>query len=81
MRRYPVERSVLQRETFELETPFGIITMKRAVLPNNTEKVAPEYESAKRLAAEKGVSVREVFAAAEQALKTFSVVCNFSHNT
>jgi uncharacterized protein (TIGR00299 family) protein len=60
IRRFSVERTVLHREPCQLETPWGKIDAKKTILPDGTEKTAPEFESAKRLAAEKGISVREI---------------------
>jgi uncharacterized protein (TIGR00299 family) protein len=60
IRRYPVERTVLRREACRIDTTFGEVEAKRAMLPDGTEKISPEFESIKRLAADKGVSVREM---------------------
>ncbi len=60
IRRWPVERSVLHREPCQLETPWGILDAKRAYLPDGTQRVAPEFESVKRLAVEQGVAVRTI---------------------
>jgi uncharacterized protein (TIGR00299 family) protein len=62
IRRSQLERSVLRREQCSIATPWGNLTAKRAVLPDGTVKVSPEFEDAKRLAAEEKVPVREVFA-------------------
>lgn len=61
IRRWPVERTILHRETCDITTPWGPLQVKRATLPDGTEKIAPEFESVKRLAAERKVSVREIF--------------------
>ncbi|MCL2709356.1 MAG: nickel pincer cofactor biosynthesis protein LarC [Planctomycetaceae bacterium] len=60
VRRYPVERTVLYREPHRIKTPWGEVEAKRAFLPDGTEKIAPEFESVKRLAAAKGVPVWKV---------------------
>ena len=60
VRRWPVERTVLHREPCQLTTHWGVVDGKKAVLPNGTEKFSIEFESAKRLAREKGCSVREI---------------------
>jgi len=59
-RRYPVERTTLYREPHRIKTPWGEIDAKRAFLPDGTEKVSPEFESVKRLAAAKGVPVWKI---------------------
>ncbi|MDR2754517.1 MAG: nickel pincer cofactor biosynthesis protein LarC [Planctomycetaceae bacterium] len=61
IRRFPVERTVLHREPCRIETPWGTIDAKKTVLPNGNEKITPEFESVKRLAAENNISVREIF--------------------
>ena len=60
IRRYPVERTALYREPHRVKTPWGDVDAKRAFLPDGTEKIMPEFESVKRLAAAKGVSVRKI---------------------
>lgn len=61
IRRWQVERTVLHRETGQMPTPWGMLDTKRTMLPNGKEKIAVEFESAKRIAAEKGISVRELY--------------------
>ena len=60
VRRYPVERTALYREPHRLKTPWGDIDAKRAFFPDGTEKIAPEFESVKRLAAAKGIPVWKI---------------------
>ncbi len=61
VRRWLVERTVLEREACQRETPWGLVDAKRAVLPDGTEKIAPEFESLRKIARENNVSLREVF--------------------
>jgi uncharacterized protein (TIGR00299 family) protein len=61
VRRFPVERTVLHREHCRIETSWGKIDAKRIILPDGNEKITPEFESVKRLAAENNISVREIF--------------------
>ncbi|MDR0706099.1 MAG: nickel pincer cofactor biosynthesis protein LarC [Planctomycetaceae bacterium] len=61
VRRFPVERTVLYREPCRIETTWGKMDAKKVVLPNGHEKITPEFESVKRLAAENNISVREIF--------------------
>jgi uncharacterized protein (TIGR00299 family) protein len=60
IRRYPVERTVLHREPHRIETPWGDVEAKRAFFPDGTEKISPEFESIKNLAATKGIPVRKI---------------------
>ena len=55
-----VERTVLPREACKMSTPWGEVDAVRATLPDGTQKIAPEFESAKRLAEEHNVPLREV---------------------
>jgi uncharacterized protein (TIGR00299 family) protein len=58
------ERIELKRIAAHVDTPFGRIEVKRAVLPGGGVKTAPEYESCRKVAKKHGVTVREVFEAA-----------------
>ncbi|MDR1477746.1 MAG: nickel pincer cofactor biosynthesis protein LarC [Planctomycetaceae bacterium] len=60
VRRRAVERTVLRREVCKMKTIYGNIDAKRLFLPDGTEKVSPEFESAKKLAKEKNVPVQEI---------------------
>ncbi|MDR3196677.1 MAG: nickel pincer cofactor biosynthesis protein LarC [Planctomycetaceae bacterium] len=61
IRRFPVERTVLYREPCQIETSWGKIDAKRVILPDGNEKITPEFESVKHLAAKNKISVREIF--------------------
>ncbi|MDR1924665.1 MAG: nickel pincer cofactor biosynthesis protein LarC [Planctomycetaceae bacterium] len=65
IRRWSVERTILRREPCQLKTPWGYIDAKRLTLPDGTEKTSPEFESAKKLAIEKGISVREILSSSQ----------------
>ena len=60
VRRYPVERTILYREPHRIKTPWGEVEAKRGFLPDGTEKISPEFESVKRLAAAKGIPVWKI---------------------
>jgi uncharacterized protein (DUF111 family) len=60
VRHYPAERTVLYREPHRIATPWGEVEAKRAFLPDGTEKISPEFESVKRLAAARGISVWKI---------------------
>ncbi len=61
------ERIELPRSTAHVDTPFGRIAVKRAMLPGGSFKTAPEYESCRKAARKSGVTVREVFEAVSAA--------------
>ncbi len=57
----PVERLTLPRIIKEVETPYGTIRVKVSRDDQGGVNVAPEYEDCKRLAGEKGVSLKEIY--------------------
>ncbi len=70
VRRSIVERTVLARESVEVQTPWGKIAGKIAFLPYGAQRFAPEYEDCRRIASQRGVSLSEVMAAAVAAFQT-----------
>jgi uncharacterized protein (DUF111 family) len=69
VRRSTVMRTVLAREEFEVETPWGPVAGKVAYLPDGTRRFTPEYEAAHRIAAQQGKALAEVTAAAHAAFR------------
>ena len=66
VRKTIAERRKLAREFAEVKTPFGKVTVKIGRFGGRVAQTAPEFESAKKLAAKAGVPVKQVF---ESALK------------
>jgi uncharacterized protein (TIGR00299 family) protein len=64
VRTYDVRRKVLDRESVPVETPFGEVRMKVSRMNGSVLNVTPEYEDCQRLAAEKGIPLKQVIAAA-----------------
>jgi uncharacterized protein (TIGR00299 family) protein len=64
VRRSEWERSELERETRPVETPYGTVRVKLGRRGAVVYNAWPEFEDCQRLAAEKGVAVKEVLAAA-----------------
>jgi uncharacterized protein (TIGR00299 family) protein len=64
VRRYPVDRSILDREFVEVNTEYGKINIKVSKLDGEVVNVAPEYEDCARIAREKNVPLKTVQAAA-----------------
>jgi pyridinium-3,5-bisthiocarboxylic acid mononucleotide nickel chelatase len=60
-------RKTLSREFCKVETGFGPITMKVSLLDGKQVNFVPEFEDCRRLAAENGVALKEVQAAAVHA--------------
>lgn len=64
VRTYDVRRKVLDRELVPVETPFGEVRMKISRMNGSVLNATPEYEDCQRLAAEKGIPLKQVIAAA-----------------
>ena len=64
VRTHEVRRRTLKREIIAVETPLGEIRMKISRLNGTMLNAAPEYEDCQRLAAEKGIPLKEVLALA-----------------
>lgn len=64
VRKTLAERRKLRREFEEVTTPYGKVTVKIGRLDGKVVQAAPEFESAKKLAAKAGVSVKVIFEAA-----------------
>lgn len=60
VRRYPVEREVLERRIEEVSTPYGQAKVKVCIL-DGKEIRYPEYESVKKLAREQGMAYEEMY--------------------
>jgi pyridinium-3,5-bisthiocarboxylic acid mononucleotide nickel chelatase len=64
VRTYEVQRKTLEREFVPVETAFGEVRMKLSRMNGTILNVAPEYEDCQKIAAEKGVPLKQVIAAA-----------------
>ncbi len=67
VRRWPVSRHKLERRPHDVETAWGTIQGKLATLGDGTISFSPEYESCRRVAAEKNVPLKDVYEAARRA--------------
>ena len=67
VRRFPVERTCMARSTFEVETEFGKVRVKKSVL-GGIEKIKPEFDDLKACADKAGVPIREIQKAVEKKL-------------
>jgi pyridinium-3,5-bisthiocarboxylic acid mononucleotide nickel chelatase len=67
VRRYPVSRHKLKRQATEVETPFGPIRGKLGWLDGRPPTFSPEHDDCARVAAERGVALRDVYNAAHAA--------------
>lgn len=67
IRRYPATRHKLQRKPHMVATAWGPIQGKLGWLEGRPPVFTPEYEDCARVAREKGVALRDVYAAAQRA--------------
>jgi hypothetical protein len=66
VRRYPVERVVLERSTEDFSSSLGNIKVKRLLLPDGRSRIAPEFEECRRLALATGLPLLEVYKTIER---------------
>jgi pyridinium-3,5-bisthiocarboxylic acid mononucleotide nickel chelatase len=64
VRTYEVHRQTLNRETVPVDTPLGAIRMKVSRLNGAILNAAPEYDDCQRIAAQKGVPLKQVLSTA-----------------
>jgi uncharacterized protein (TIGR00299 family) protein len=64
VRTYDARRRTLQRESISVETPLGTVRMKVSRLNGHILNAAPEYEDCRRIAAERGIPLKQVLAEA-----------------
>jgi uncharacterized protein (TIGR00299 family) protein len=69
VRRYPVERYKLERRACTVETPWGPVQGKLGWRDGQPPSFSPEFEDCARIARERGVALREVYARAEEAYR------------
>ncbi len=70
VRRTTAERRKLRREIARVATPLGEVEVKLGRLDGRLVQAAPEFESCRKVALERGVPLREVYDAALRALET-----------
>ncbi|HAZ62262.1 MAG TPA: nickel pincer cofactor biosynthesis protein LarC [Armatimonadetes bacterium] len=70
VRYYAAERHCLEREWHEVTTAWGLVPVKVARAGGQVINVAPEYEACRALAEETGVTLKEVYVAAEYLART-----------
>ena len=64
VRAHEVRRRTLAREWVPVATPFGEVRMKISRMNGSVLNAAPEYEDCRRIAAERGIPLKQVMAAA-----------------
>jgi uncharacterized protein (TIGR00299 family) protein len=73
VRRQRVDRTELPRETLEVQTEYGPIPVKVALLDGRPLKSKPEYEACRRIALERGIPIRSVYEAVAGCLDSLGV--------
>lgn len=61
LRSHNISKTMLKRDVSAVSTKYGDISVKNAYFRGRKIKSKPEYEDCKRLAKEKGVSVKEIY--------------------
>ncbi len=61
IRKYPVEKTMLERKSDMLETPLGKVQIKSAFYKGRVLKSKPEYEDCLRIAKEQQIPLSEVY--------------------
>jgi hypothetical protein len=61
LRTQRISKTMLKRDFSVRSTKYGAITMKNAYFHGRKIKSKPEYEDCRRLAGEKGVSIKEIY--------------------
>lgn len=69
IRRWPASRHKLERRPHSVETPWGTIAGKLAVLSDGSASFSPEFESCRRIATEQNLPLKDVY---EAAMRAFS---------
>ena len=64
VRTQEVRRKTLDREFVSVATPFGEVRMKISRMNGSILNAAPEYDDCRRIAAERGIPLKQVLAAA-----------------
>jgi pyridinium-3,5-bisthiocarboxylic acid mononucleotide nickel chelatase len=64
VRTHEVRRKTLDREFLPVTTPFGEVRMKISRMNGSILNAAPEYDDCRRIAAERGIPLKQVIAAA-----------------
>lgn len=61
VRKYKVEKIMLNREFLKVKTEYGDITIKKSYYKGKLVKYKPEYEECKTIAKEKNISIDKVY--------------------
>lgn len=76
VRKYFVEKTMLEREISTINTKYGEIRIKTSFLNGEIIKIKPEYEDCKRLAKEKDISITLIYEEAKKHCASASLINN-----
>lgn len=65
VRYHKVERTILERRSAVVATPYGAVEVKYGLLEGRAMNIAPEYEACKKLALEAGVPLKKIMQLAQ----------------
>jgi uncharacterized protein (TIGR00299 family) protein len=71
MRIFEVDKEYLDREIIQVETDYGTLRVKLARQEGRPVNIAPEYEDCREAAVKSGVALKDVYAAAEEAARSY----------
>jgi hypothetical protein len=66
LRKYPVQKTMLQRQSKTISTPYGDVRVKSAVCKNGKIKSKAEYDDCKKIALTHNLPLSEVYAIVEK---------------
>ncbi len=69
LRQYEVTKTVLDRKSFNLQTPWGVVRVKQAFDNGRVLKSKPEYEDCQKIARENNIPLREVIDKIEELIR------------
>ncbi|HEY9159924.1 MAG TPA: nickel pincer cofactor biosynthesis protein LarC [Desulfomonilia bacterium] len=72
VRYYPVERRILERRVFQLDTAYGKIRIKEVVTPDGSLRRKPEYKDMKKISEELNIPVQRIRDEASKMLSSYS---------
>ncbi len=55
------QRKTLRGEVVDLESPWGVLAVKRVLRQDGASNLMPEYEACRRIAREEGIPIREIY--------------------
>lgn len=73
VRRYLVERDILERKTYSVRIRYGKVRVKVGQSQGQIRSVAPEYEDCRRIAESRGIPLKQVYQMALEGFKRLKI--------